>query len=1290
MEENVEKNLLVIFTQSISNNFEEIRSSEQKISAIYTDPNKENYIKILFKLIMYPYIEENEKKNIYDNYLNINVKTSILISIKNFIKKSIHSNLESLEISNDLCIIIKHLCIHLLLDINNNDIKQLNKYLFEILMHLFKYNISDEYDYIIFYLIILYINDGDFNYILNILNNDDKKNNMNAMKNIECIILYAQNKYILQNINQNNYNVEFNKIMENINNIKNIINNRNTTMNDDIVNSINNTKKIYKSNDKHNLFILDDYMLYNIPKDSTSLQTNITNCETNSEQFIINGLNFMGKGIIINDYNNNANIIDLVKFNNSNSIFKNMDVNKFKSKYIALKILRKIIKKYKDNGYVAKFDIKIILTHIEYPLTLYFIYLYNKFREYTNYINIKLNEQKNGYNTNIDQELNICFYTINDITMNIYIFLKFFYNINTIDLPEYYEDNFDIFFNIFYNLITYDIEVLKNYFLHLSITRNFKFGQNDSTKYITNIHNIDGKNYILNLNGSDLANKLTSNNYMDKLINYFEQNILKCKIIIIDIIKIISEKYQDESKEYILKLIYSLIDILYKEKDKSLLCHNYNCLSSTIKLIYHMHLEKSDLNPYKEIKFLEKVIERVLQHIRLKYSDIEEILEADLDYFRNDLNNFNAFSIKSTAIYFLKTLCSNYFDICFPILEYKILSKDSFLISDTKQNKQSQTFSQISESTTINDDIDSNNPFYEACNMEYKIQLITCLNQINLSTNFYEHNIKNDLKNFIISIYMKCPNFDSLFFNVNDNIFQNNQTSKIEQMSNINNNSNSGNVLNKLIWLKNEDIFNSKNTIYLLSILKFILNNRNICTKQDNIVDIFSFLYHLLYNERNMIHNYSCLCINRLLNCQINKELLDGIYQNLILNILNRLLFLLKYNVYNKILNEYILITILRIFMNYSEKLSNQYIILVLDLIDNTIKIIINDSHNPIFNHYLFELFTLIISLIYKQQNQTCINIVENAIISTFSKILELYIHDFIPYIFQILSIIINNTNQIKKVHLDILSNLYQIDLWKCTVGNPNGIICVLTSYFKKHNLFQDIIKNNMQQLFNIYHYCISNKKISIDSFQIILIIFTYLPIEYYQSFLKPLFVLLFTFLQQYKNDIIKIKVIHSLSVFILKTDVTHFLSIIDQVQNGLIFNVLKSLYMPIMDKLININEKIIIFIALTKIINNEQIKSNPLIVEILNLLDKNITKNELVMKKSKVQQNLSIEKDEVDKDFEVTYVKLQMINNENINETVLRDIDINTELKKNLYNPEFMQICSSNSFNNIIQLFNN
>ncbi|CAD2103279.1 importin alpha re-exporter, putative [Plasmodium vinckei] len=1283
MEDNVEKDLLVIFTQSVSNNFDEIKSSEQKISAIYTDPNKENYIKILFKLIMYPYVEQNEKKNIYDNYLNINVKTSILISIKNFIKKSIHSNLESLEISNDLCIIIKHLCMHLLLDINNNEIKQLDKYLFEILMHLFKYNISDEYDYILFYLTILYINDGDLNYILSILNSDDKKNNINAMKNIECIMLYAQNKFILQNINQNNYHVEFNKIMENINNIKNIINNRNTTMNDDIVNCINDTKKIYTSNDKHNLFVLDDYILYNISKDNNSLQANIANCETNPEQFIINGLNFMGKGTILKDYNNNVKIIDLLKLNNGNSTFKNMDINKFRSKYIALKILRKIIKKYKDNGYVAKFDIKIILTHIEYPLTLYFIYLYNKFREYTNYINIKLSERTNTYDANLDNEMNICFYTINDILMNIYIFLKVFYNINTIDLPEYYEDNFDIFYNIFYNFITYDIEILRNYFLHLSMVRNFKFGINEPTRCIANTHNIDGKFYLLNANGTDLANKLTSNDYLNKLLSNFEKNILKCKIITIDIIKIMSERYQDESKAYIIKLIYSLIQILYKEKDKSLLCHNYNCLSATIKLIHHMNLEKNDLNPYKETKFLEKVIECVLQHIRLKYSDIEEILEADLDYFRNDLNNSNAFSIKSTAIYFLKTLCSNYFDICFPILEFKILSKDSFLMQEGRQNDQSVASTQAMGSTIANDEINSKSPFYEPCNMEYKIQLITCLNQINLSTNFYQHNIKNDLKNFVISIYMKCPNFDSLFYNVNDNIFQN------QQIPNTNN-SNSVNMSDKLIWLKNEDIFNSKNTIYLLSILKFILNNRNICTNQENIADIFSFLYHLLFNEKNMIHNYSCLCINRLLNCQINKELLDLIYQNVIINILNRLLFLLKYNVYNKILNEYILITILRIFMNFSDKISNQYTILVLQLIDNTIKIIINDSHNPIFNHYLFELFTLIISLIYKQQDQTCINIIEDVVISTFSKILELYIHDFIPYIFQILSIIINNTNQIKKVHLDILTNLYQIDLWKSSVGNPNGIICVLTSYFKKHTLFQDIIKNNMQQLFNIYHYCLSNKKISIDSFQIILIIFTYLPLEYYQSFLKPLFVLLFTFLQQYKNDIIKIKVIHSLSVFILKTDAAHFLSVIDQVQNGLIFNVLKSLYMPVMDKLININEKIIIFLALTKIINNEKIKNDPLIVEILNSLDKNITKNELVMKKSKTQQSLNPEKDEVDKDFEVTYVKLQMINNENINETVLRNVDINNELKKNLYNPEFLQICSSNGFNNILQLFSN
>ncbi|KNG77272.1 hypothetical protein PFMG_03470, partial [Plasmodium falciparum IGH-CR14] len=163
MENQIEKDMISIFTQSVSSNFEDVKYSEEKINNLYNDSNKEEYIRILLKLIMYPYNENNENKNVYDSTLNRNVKVSMLISIKNFIKKSIHSNLENMELSTDMCIFIKHICLHVLLDINNEDIKSLQKYFFEILVNLLEFNICDDYDYLLFYIIILYIN--DYNYI---------------------------------------------------------------------------------------------------------------------------------------------------------------------------------------------------------------------------------------------------------------------------------------------------------------------------------------------------------------------------------------------------------------------------------------------------------------------------------------------------------------------------------------------------------------------------------------------------------------------------------------------------------------------------------------------------------------------------------------------------------------------------------------------------------------------------------------------------------------------------------------------------------------------------------------------------------------------------------------------------------------------------------------------------------------------------------------------------------------------------------------------------------------------
>uniref|UniRef100_A0A8C9LLW1 Exportin-2 C-terminal domain-containing protein n=1 Tax=Piliocolobus tephrosceles TaxID=591936 RepID=A0A8C9LLW1_9PRIM len=682
-------------------------------------------------------------------------------------------------------------------------------------------------------------------------------------------------------------------------------------------------------------------------------------------------------------------------------------------------------------------------------------------------------------------------------------------------------------------------------------------------------------------------------------------------------------------------------------------------------------------------------------------------MEADLDAFRNDLNNVNAFSIRSSAINFLKTLCMHYFDTVYPLLEVRIMSKDVISYDSTNNTTSTNTTSNITvnntndngltlsksvninaltvitydlssipiynystENNTINNDskknltITNQDLLYDACNLEYRVQLVICLNQVNLASNFYESNLKAIIRQFIITMKQKYPNVEYIYCNLDNCLGNtNNMTSTNESIKDINTSTASNTTgfnANKhqftttnQVWISDKQLFNTNNIIYLLSTLKFLLNNRTICVSTyESIEYVFDFLRLLLYSEKAMIHNYAYLCINRILNQPLNKDIITNLYNSLIGNIFDRLLFLFKYSVCNKVYNEYILITILRILLVFRTNIilttTKSYIFSLLFLIDETIQQSIYDCHNPIFNHYLFEILTIGINLIFQTKNTQGIIIIETALIKTFSLILKLSTHDFIPYIFQILSIIIDNSNEIKNVHIDILTSLYDQDLWKSSIGNANGIVCVLKSFFKKYIFFQTIIKNNMQQLFNIFHYCLSNKKLTSESFQIILIIFTYLPIDYYVSFLKQLLVVLFSYAQQYKSDIAKIKTVHALSVFILKNDVSVFVNTLEQINTKLMHNVLKGLYTPIMNRLININEKIIIFLALSKIISHEKVQNDPIVTEVLDQLNKNIISNELVMKKNKIS-HLDVEKDEMDKNFEITYVKLQMINNENI-----------------------------------------
>lgn len=1309
MENTLELNLLQLFYGSVSNNFEDVKASESKLVNLYNDPERETYIKLLWKYIMYPCNDKNEPQNIYDKYLNKNVKVSMLISIKNYIIKNVHSNLEDLKLSTDLCIFIKHMCMHALLDSTNDDTKGLSKYYYEILFHLFKYNICDDYDFLLFYILILYISDCNIKYLCDVFASHEKKNSAFVMSIMECVMLYFTNVEILQNLNQNNFIEHFAKIMENLERIKTVLLNREGSLSDDVMSYVGNTNKVYKTNGKYNLFTLSDLSLYNW--NSENVQQEGMNNNTDFE--------FVGKGKLLEDFNNNLKIVSSLKHD---ACFKNANISLLKKKFLALKVIKKILQNYDDYSYTSKYDLKIILTHIEFPLTLYFVYVYNKFKEFNNYITYKISSSNvnNLENFHVCREMAICFVLMNDLLLNMCMTLKIFYKINLNDLPEYYEDNMEIYFNIFYNIILYETSILKPYFTLIDMSKTIKTGLSTPISNSSFVVNTSGMNYgtsvtsnvpNISVNEMEINSRLTYAS-LQKLKRTFEKNLAKCKTLVTDIIKIYAEKYQSESKMYILKFIHSLAQLLYKESDKDLLCHDYNCISSTIRLIYHTDLEKSPLNPFKEAKFIQELLNTVLMHIKLKQVDVDEILDADLEYFRNDLNDADSYSLRSTATFFLKTLSDYYKHITMNILQNKILPSDSMMLLKVSSANTLVGKTQIGKTnnnlgTNITDtDISATNSFYQPCSLEYKIQLLNCLGNKELAHNFYDQNLKTLIRKFNNAINIKYHMIEHHFHNINTYIFEvplsgtdnattadsklfsNNAMTSITTVS-ANNSTSAANNINKKLWIPEDNtIFSAQNNIYLLSVLKFIYCFKEVITYEDINV-LFEFLEYMLYNEKVMVHNYSCLCINKMLSQKVNSALLNVISDKVVNHILARLLFLLKYEVSQRILNEYVLTSILRIFIVFPNE-ANGYYLVVLLLLNDIVNAIVNDTYNPIFNHYMFELITVLVSLIYKSQRIEHIQQVESAIITTFARILQNFIHDFIPYIFQILSIIIDNSVVLQDIHVNILTNLYQLDIWKSSVGNANGIMCVLKSFFKKYNLFQDIIKSNMQELFNIYYYCLSNKKLTMDSFQIIITIFVYLPIDAYLIFVKPLLVLLFNFVQQYKNDIIKIKVMHALSIFILKTNADIFVNTVEEIQTGLIMNVIRSLYMNILDKVINVNEKIVIFLALTKIVNNDRVKNDPLVVEVLECINKNMTQTELEMKKTKTKEKNELDKDDTDKQFDVAYVKLHMVNNENFNELILSNINVTEELKINLLNPHFIQVVKMKGLNNIMNLMNN
>ncbi|PVV00396.1 hypothetical protein BB560_005227 [Smittium megazygosporum] len=179
--------------------------------------------------------------------------------------------------------------------------------------------------------------------------------------------------------------------------------------------------------------------------------------------------------------------------------------------------------------------------------------------------------------------------------------------------------------------------------------------------------------------------------------------------------------------------------------------------------------------------------------------------------------------------------------------------------------------------------------------------------------------------------------------------------------------------------------------------------------------------------------------------------------------------------------------------------------------------ICINPS-NPLFSHFLFESVASL-SRFTCSSDPSAVTFIENGLFPQFQIILENEISDFMPYTFQILSLLLSlhkNESQLSSVYISLLQPILQPVLWEYQ-GNIPALTNLLQSYFSVNG--QQIAENGqLEPVLGIFQKLIVSKMNDQYAFSLLSSIVLYVPLRFLENYLKPIFILVLNRLQSKKT----------------------------------------------------------------------------------------------------------------------------------------------------------------------------
>ncbi|VDO93119.1 unnamed protein product [Soboliphyme baturini] len=260
------------------------------------------------------------------------------------------------------------------------------------------------------------------------------------------------------------------------------------------------------------------------------------------------------------------------------------------------------------------------------------------------------------------------------------------------------------------------------------------------------------------------------------------------------------------------------------------------------------------------------------------------------------------------------------------------------------------------------------------------------------------------------------------------------------------------------------------------------------------------------------------------------------------------------------------------------------------DILTKLAQKLVDVSKNPSrphFNHYLLESICVLIHGVSKNA-KIQIPVFEKILFPIFQEILRTNVAEFMPYVFQVLAL----TLDLRPVGYGIpepYANLYNFllspVLWESR-GNIPALVRLLRSYLKV-GCERVSSEQDLMALLGVFQKLVASKLSDGDAFYMLNSLVEYLPYDKLQPYMKNIFILLFTRLQNLKT----LKYVKSFIVFTclfcIKFGAAKLIEIVDNIQNGIFGMLLEKVILTDIDKVSTPMDKKICAIGLVKLLTD-------------------------------------------------------------------------------------------------------